>query len=143
MKTTYKKLALLQKGYPTPFWIAFSDSHISREKPTSFRRTGSSFYTLNPLIGLHTELDTKSPSNRPNRVATLGCPRLCTNSASSTTKSPGGWHYTAGMRSITLKFSGKGSGGEPLFQKWFPLDIPSRLLALFACQMTTMNCIKQ
>ena len=33
MKTTYKNIPLLKKGYPTPFWIASSNSHISRHEP--------------------------------------------------------------------------------------------------------------
>ena len=35
MKITYIKLPLLEKGYPTLFWIASLDSHISRNKPIS------------------------------------------------------------------------------------------------------------
>ena len=50
MKTTYKKLPLLKKGYPTYFWIASLDDHIGRKKSISFRRTR---HTVNPSIGLH------------------------------------------------------------------------------------------
>ena len=46
MKTTYKIFPILKKGYPTPFWIAFSDSHLGRYNLTSFSRTRSSCYTI-------------------------------------------------------------------------------------------------
>ena len=44
-------MPLRQKGYPTLFWIAFLDSHISRHKSTPFTRTRSSVYTPYPLLG--------------------------------------------------------------------------------------------
>ena len=55
MRTTYKILPLLQKGYPTLFWIASSNYNISRDKPTSVTRTGSSIYTINHSTGLHSD----------------------------------------------------------------------------------------
>ena len=53
MKTTYKNISLLQKGYPTPFWIAYSNSRIGKHKPASFTRTGSIIYTANSSIELN------------------------------------------------------------------------------------------
>ena len=38
MKITYKNIPLLKKGYPTPFWIAFSDSHIGKPKPKEAKK---------------------------------------------------------------------------------------------------------
>ena len=55
MKTTYKIFPLFKKGYPTPFWIALSDSHIGRPKPASFSSTGAGFHTINPSIGFHSD----------------------------------------------------------------------------------------
>ena len=77
MKTTYKNMPLRQKGYPTLFWIAFLDSHISRHKPTSFTSTISSLYPVDPPIGLHFDYTLTFPDCpaclTSGRGTTAGC----------------------------------------------------------------------
>ena len=90
MKTTYSNFPLLQKGYPTPFWIASAGSASNVTDFSTAQLLNCSRDKAKPSswvsFGLHTQLDI-----------------IKSNMAKPAFESPGGRQCTAGIRSIPSK----------------------------------------